>query len=137
VPRRKPAPGYTLDTGALIALERHKKHVVEMIRRAIDESTPMHIPMAVVAEFWRGPQPRELAALVERFSVPDTLHRAKRAGVALGRIPKQPRGRGPGPIDALVAALASDMGDAVITADPDDIEMLKEHFPGIAGIVRV
>lgn len=135
--RAKVSPGYTFDTGVLIGFERRRRHIVELVRRAVASDTPIHISTAVVAEFWRGKVQDELATLITRFTVRDTLERAKLAGIALGKVPKQPRGRGPGPVDALVAALAAEMGDIVVTADPDDIATLRPLLPGIAGIVSV
>jgi predicted nucleic acid-binding protein len=118
--------GYTLDTGVLIALERRKRLVAEMVRQAALEGRALHIPMAVVAEFWRGPQRRELAELVQRAVVADSLERSKRAGLALAKV-----GKGPSVVDALVAALAAELGDTVMTSDPDDLGLLAEQFPGL------
>jgi predicted nucleic acid-binding protein len=122
----KVAHGYTLDTGVLIALERRKRLVAEMLRQAALDGRPLHIPSAVIAEFWRGPQRPELAALVQRVTVPDSLERSKRAGLALARA-----GKGPSVVDALVAALAAELGDVVVTSDPDDLGMLATHFAGL------
>ena len=122
----KPAHGYTLDTGVLIALERRKRLVAEMLRQAALEGRALHIPSAVIAEFWRGPQRPEVAALVQRTTVTDSLERSKRAGLALAKT-----GKGPSVVDALVAALAAELGDAVLTSDPDDLAMLAAEFPGL------
>jgi predicted nucleic acid-binding protein len=127
VMRPSKAPrGYTLDTGVLIALARRKRLVAEMLRQAALEGRALHIPMAVVAEFWRGPQRRELAELVQRAAVGDSLERSQRAGMALASA-----GKGPSVVDALVAALAAELGDAVLTSDPVDLGILAEQFPGL------
>ncbi len=134
-----PLHGYTLDTGALIALERRRVGVITRVREAAAAQQPIHIPAAVVAEFWRGkgPKDRELRTLIQTSVEDDTLARATLAGTALGKVGKLPRGRGPGPVDALVAVLAAEMGDAIITGDPDDMKMLREHLVGIFDIIAV
>jgi hypothetical protein len=50
--------------------------------------------MAVVAEFWRGPQQRALTERVQRAAFAHSLERSKRAGLALPKTGKgSERGR--------------------------------------------
>lgn len=130
--KKKPLTGYTLDTGVLIALERRKRGVAEVLREAVSAGLALHISSAVVAEFWRGSPHRELESLVRRYTVPDSLERAIRAGRALAAVTgSSKRGRGPGVVDALVAALAHETGTTVMTSDPDDLALLASHFAGL------
>ena len=46
--------GITLDTGALIGLERRKQRMREILERALERDQPITIPADVVAEWWRG-----------------------------------------------------------------------------------
>lgn len=48
---------------------------------------------------------------------------AKRAGEALAAIPS-----GPSAIDAIVATVAAEHGDRVVTADRDDFETLSQYY---------
>jgi predicted nucleic acid-binding protein len=46
--------GLTLDTGALVAVERGNPRVRALLRRAIENQMSLHIPAWVVARAWRG-----------------------------------------------------------------------------------
>lgn len=46
--------GLTFDTGALIALERRKLRMKEILERAVETNQPVTVPAAVVAEWWRA-----------------------------------------------------------------------------------
>lgn len=47
----------TFDTGALIALERNKRRVVELFQRLVQRGDDITVPAAVVAEWWRAARP--------------------------------------------------------------------------------
>lgn len=108
--------GVTLDTGALIALERGDPRVRALIARAAASGAAMTVPAVVVAEVWRGRRQhavgRLLAAVVVE-EVDDEL--ARRAGELLART-----GRGD-TVDAIVAVSAARRGDTVVTSDPADL----------------
>lgn len=108
--------GVTLDTGALIALERGDPRVRALIARAAASGAAMTVPAVVVAEVWRGRRQhavgRLLAAVVVE-EVDDEL--ARRAGELLART-----GRGD-TVDAIVAVSAARRGDTVVTSDPVDL----------------
>jgi predicted nucleic acid-binding protein len=46
--------GITLDTGALIALERRRQRMAQIYRIAVEEGLPVTVPAPVLAEWWRG-----------------------------------------------------------------------------------
>lgn len=46
--------GITFDTGALIALERRRVRMRQVLQRALDLDLPITVPADVVAEWWRG-----------------------------------------------------------------------------------
>ena len=54
--------GLTLDTGALIALERRRVPITRRIRAAVLLRDPVTVPSPVVAEWWRG-SPRQRSFL--------------------------------------------------------------------------
>ena len=47
--------GITFDTGALIALERRRQRMKEIVERALARDQPLTVPADVVGEWWRGP----------------------------------------------------------------------------------
>lgn len=126
--------GFTLDTGAFIALQRRKRRAWHFVELASLEGLELRAPADVLTEFWRGtPLIRPLSTLIEDGVawVDTTPHLAKRAGKALADA-----GTGPTAVDALVATVAAAFGDVVLTSDPDDFERLTRHFRGLR-VLRV
>jgi predicted nucleic acid-binding protein len=121
--------GFTLDTGALIALERGKARAWHFVHLSIADSIDLRAPADVLAEFWRGrPRSRAIKALVD-----DAVHwidvtpsLAKRAGEALAL-----GGPTPSAVDALVATVAAIHGDIVLTSDPSDFIALRRYYAGL------
>ena len=121
--------GITLDTGALIALERRKRRAWRFIELAAADGVDLRAPADVLVEFWRGSTlPKPLLTIIDSaiqwIDVSPTL--AKRAGRALGDA-----GRGPSAVDALVATVAAAFGDTVLTSDVEDFKRLQRHYPGL------
>ena len=117
--------GLTLDTGALIALERRKQRMRQVLERALAKDQPITVPADVVGEWWRGrTELRE--AILEAVDVePLSLPLAKVAGEALATI------HGATLVDAIVMASAASRGDIVYSSDVDDLERLRRVFPGV------
>ena len=62
---RKGVKGLTLDTGALLALERGDSRVRALLRRALERGLPLSVPAGVVAQAWRGgPRQARVARLL-------------------------------------------------------------------------
>jgi predicted nucleic acid-binding protein len=126
--------GFTLDTGALIALQKRKRRAWQFVELAVADDLELRAPAAILAEFWRGPVTmKPLATLIESaISWVDVTPRlARRAGLAL-----VDAGRGPSAIDALVATVAALHGDVVLTSDVEDFARLANHYPGLR-VLRV
>jgi predicted nucleic acid-binding protein len=127
---RKSETGITLDTGALIALERRKQRITALLSIARTDGLMITVPAAVMAEWWRGrTDVRDgiLASVdVERM----TKRIAKAAGEALAAIP------GATTVDAIVMASAAQRGDAVYTSDYEDLARLQAYFPTVR-VLRV
>ena len=115
--------GVTLDTGALIALERRSQRMWKIV----DTTTAgvvITVPSAVVAEWWRGSS-RRLEGILSLFDVEPLSERlAKLTGEALAAV------RGASVVDATVMVSAALRGDVVYTSDEDDLVRLRDaRFP--------
>jgi len=117
--------GLTFDTGALIALERRKQRMVDVLRRAAQRGVRITVPAAVVAEWWRG-QGRlatDLLACMDVEPLDEAL--AKSAGEAMAQT------RGSSVVDAIVVASAARRGDFIYTSDVGDLSKLATRFPEV------
>lgn len=115
--------GLTLDTGALIGLERKDVRTLALVRSATRRNLLITVPAPVVVEWWRG-QRGPVAKLIDDFVVePLTYDLARIAGEALGRCAK-----GPSSTDAVVMASAAQRGDVVVTSDLEDLTRLQTCF---------
>ncbi len=117
--------GITFDTGALIALERRRPRMREIVERATVVDRRITVPADVVGEWWRGRTAIRDAILesVDVEPLSETL--AKVAGEALASV------RGATLVDAIVMASAASRGDIVYTSDVEDLERLRRHFPSV------
>lgn len=115
----------TLDTGALIALERRSQRMTDIVARARAREETLVVPQIVLAEWWRGRSDWRERILAMLVVDPLTDARAKLAGEALVRV------AGATAIDAVVMASAASRGDTVFTSDPDDLERLRAFFPSV------
>lgn len=118
--------GLTLDTGALIALERRNQRMAAVFATATKHRSVITVPTAAVAEWWRGRSVKRGDLLLSAVVVePLTLELAKLAGEAQAALPHST------PIDAIVMASAASRGDMVYTSDPDDLSDLQSFFPDV------
>jgi predicted nucleic acid-binding protein len=121
------ALGLTLDTGALIALERGDRRMRRVLLGATRTEVQITVPTPVLVEWWRGSRQRrlqdELLASVDIEPLSERL--AKIAGEAVGHV------RGATAVDAIVMASAAQRGDIVYTSDFDDMQKLREVFPSV------
>lgn len=117
---------YTLDSGALIALERRKHRAVHLLATG-----RVTVPSACLAEWWRGRTDRRediLRAVHIDWSSESALCLAGQALAAVARR----KGECPLTIDAIVmASAASRKGDVLATSDPEDMMRLQAFFPSV------
>lgn len=127
---RERTTGLTLDTGALLALERGDAKVRALLQRALERRLTLAVPAGVVAQAWReGPRHARLARLLEdpHVAVPpldDTVARA--VGLLCGRSGHADV------IDVHVALSARGQGHSVVTSDPNHLLAVD---PGLQLIV--
>lgn len=117
--------GLTFDTGALIALERHRIRMRKILEHARAIHQPITVPADVVAEWWRGNTDlrRNILDCVDVEPLSEEL--ARRAGEAMATVATATV------VDAIVMASAASRGDVVYTSDVEDLEALRRHFPGV------
>jgi len=117
--------GLTLDTGALIALERRRHRMRKVIDVATRDAVAITVPVVIVAEWWRGQS--ELRELIRRMVTIEAMHEelATAAGEALAQV------KGVGVADAIVMASAARRGDVVYTSDFGDLQRLQSVFPTV------
>ncbi|HVU03865.1 MAG TPA: PIN domain-containing protein [Polyangiaceae bacterium] len=117
--------GLTLDTGALIALERRRQRMARIYATAVTDGLAVTVPAVVLTEWWRKRSDAAETILHGiRIEVVDA-ELAKAAGEAVATVP------GATAIDAIVMASAARRGDVVYTSDVADLERLRAYFPGV------
>ncbi|HET9256693.1 MAG TPA: PIN domain-containing protein [Pseudonocardiaceae bacterium] len=111
--------GFTLDAGALIALQKGAVRVAKLLAEADRLKLPIAIPAGVVAQAWRGgPRSAPLARLLRAEGVevvPLDPHQAQLIGALCGKT---------GTVDVVdisVVLCARRRGQVIITSDPDDL----------------
>jgi predicted nucleic acid-binding protein len=122
----------TLDTGALIAIERRKRRGRLLLDLARQRIARLLVPIPVVVEWWRArTDVRE--RILEAVSIePLSLSVARSAGEALAKVTKTNSSDGSLAIDAIVMAFAASHGGIVYTADFEDLETLRVAcFPAV------
>jgi hypothetical protein len=113
--------GITADTGFLVGVERSKQRALLPLKVAIARRLPISVPVAVLAEWWRG-GPRQ-ATILKAFEVEAMTERlARSAGEAIAAVP------GTTVVDAIVMASAAARGGVVYTSGFDDLSRLCVHF---------
>ena len=121
----------TLDTGALVAIERRKQRGLLLLDLARHRLARLLVPVPVVAEWWRArTDVRE--RILEAVSIePLPLSDARAAGEALGKL-RSKSIQAAVTIDAIVVAFTATHGGIVFTTDVEDLELLKAtHFPSV------
>jgi predicted nucleic acid-binding protein len=118
--------GLTLDTGALLAVERGEARIRALLRRALDHALRIDVPAGVVAQAWRGgPRQARLARLLgdPQVHVPPLDGQTARAvGALCGRSGHSDV------VDVHVALHALEQGHSVVTSDPVDLIKVHRHL---------
>lgn len=122
--------GLTLDTGALIGLERGDEQVRSLLQRAVTDEIPLAVPAGVVAQAWRG-GPRQ--ARIARLLADPDVHvvvlddpTARAVGSLIARSGHQDV------VDVSVALCAAERRNVVLTSDPDDVAKVDPRLALIA-----
>lgn len=115
-------PGVTLDTGALIAIERGDRRMQALLDEAAFAGADIAIPAGVIAQAWRGSaRQARLARFLGLGTVTtvvlDDLE-ARASGALCGITGTSDV------VDASVVICARARGHAAVTGDPDDLAAL-------------
>ena len=114
--------GITLDTGALVAIERRKQRGTQLLELARQRLAVLSVPVPVIAEWWRGRTDVRERILDVVNVEPLSLIVAKSAGEAQASVARSTA------VDAIVMAFAASRGDVVFTGDTRDLERLRAFF---------
>jgi predicted nucleic acid-binding protein len=118
--------GLTLDTGALVALERRDRRAGLLVRSTRDRGARVTVPTVAIIEWWHG-QRGPAARLLDGFDI-EPLGRELAEIAGRARMLARP---GPSAVDAVVMASAASRGDVVATGDIEDLERLRVTFPSV------
>jgi predicted nucleic acid-binding protein len=119
-------PGATLDTGALIAIERGDRRMQALLDEAHLAAANLTVPAGVLAQAWRG-TPRQ-ARLARLLSLPNVTvapldePTAKAAGILCGRSGTADV------VDASVVLAARLNHQTAITSDPNNLRRIDPHI---------
>ena len=119
--------GITLDTGALIALDRGDKRLIALLDRALAQRLTFRVPSGVVGQAWRDGRVQLTLARFLRIDeveiVPLDEQLARACGELCGATGTADI------IDASVVILARQRGDRIVTSDPHDLRRLDPTCP--------
>ena len=122
--------GITLDTGALIALDRGDNRLIALLDRALGQRLKFRVPSGVVGQAWRDGRVQATLARFLRIDeveiVPLDEHLARTCGELCGAT------RTADIIDASVVILAREHGDCIVTSDSNDLRRLDPTCPIIS-----
>jgi hypothetical protein len=124
---RAAAAGITLDTGALIALDRGDKRMIALIGQALARGFTFRVPSGVVGQAWRDGRVQVTLARFLRSEgvevIPLDEHLARSCGELCGATNTSDV------IDASVVILARQRRDRIVTSDPSDLRRLDPAAP--------
>jgi len=127
---RKATTGITLDTGALIALDRGNKRMIALLQRALAQGFAFRVPSGVLGQGWRDGRVQVTLGRFLRSEeveiVPLDEQLARACGELCGATNTSDI------IDASVVILARERQDHIVTSDPHDLRRLDPAAPIIA-----
>ena len=112
-----------LDAGFLIAVDRGEEPARVLLTVFQRRRIQLHTTDPVVAQVWRnGARQARLAAFLKTLRV-HPLDDGKALGLLLARAGTKDV------VDAHLVVLAATLGDAILTGDPDDLNVLAKALP--------
>ena len=124
---RKASAGITLDTGALIALDRGDQRMIALLRQALAQGFAFRVPSGVLGQAWRDGRVQVTLARFLRSEeveiIPLDEQLARSCGELCGATNTSDI------IDASVVILAREQRDPIVTSDPHDLRRLDPAAP--------
>src|SRR5258708_16511676 len=121
----------TLDTGALVAMERQKPRGMMLLRATREHRAQLLAITPVVAQWWRGRSDVRDRIKTAVTLVPFPVRAAEAAGIALGQIRGESE-RAKLSVDVMVMAFAATYGGALLyTSDIGDLQKNSKYFPPV------
>lgn len=111
--------GSTLDTGALIALERGSAFMRVLVASAIEEGVGLAIPAGVLAQAWRGTGRQARIARLLHTTVAEVVPLDHQSAMTVGKLCAQTGAADI--VDVSVVLCARERGHNVVTSDPGDL----------------
>ncbi|MGA2590383.1 MAG: PIN domain-containing protein [Bryobacteraceae bacterium] len=127
---RKTSAGITLDTGALIALDRGDQRMIALLCQALAHGFAFRVPSGVLGQAWRDGRVQVTLGRFLRSEeveiIPFDAQLARSCGELCGATNTSDI------IDASVAILARERHEPIVTSDPSDLRRLDPAAPIIA-----
>src|SRR2546423_8386641 len=127
---RKASAGITLDTGALIALDRGDKSMIALLRQALAQGFAFRVPSGVLGQAWRDGRVQVTLGRFLRSEeveiIPLDAQLARACGELCGATNTSDI------IDASVVILARERQEPIVTSEPSDLRRLDPAAPIIA-----
>jgi hypothetical protein len=114
--------GITLDTGALIALDRGDQRMIALLRQALAKGCAFRVPAGVVGQAWRDGRVQVTLARFLRSEEVEIIPLDEQLARCCGELCCATNT--PDIIDASVVILARERQDPIVTSDPHDLRRL-------------
>ncbi len=125
--RARAAAGITLDTGALIALDRGDKRMIALLHQALAQSRDFRVPAGVLAQAWRNGRTQVTLARFLRSAEVEIIPLDGELARSCGELCAATNTSDV--IDAAVVILARRRRDPIVTSDPHDLRRLDPGAP--------
>jgi predicted nucleic acid-binding protein len=119
--------GFTFDTGALIALERNDRRVLQILGRAAECGLRITVPATALAQAMRSPARQSRLSRLVNDGQTDVIPLDTADATAVGRLLDWTRTADI--VDAHVVICAQRAGQLVVTSDADDLRRLAPAVP--------
>lgn len=121
-----PSVGVTLDAGALVAVDRGDRRVLELLARARQMSATVPVPATALAQAMHDPVRQVRLIRLVRQTTTKIVDLDRADAISVGRV--LARAHTADIADAHVALTARPAGQAVVTSDPDDLRGLDPRL---------
>lgn len=113
-------PQVTLDTGALVALDKGSKRMIAMLEQGLKKQLFFYVPAGVVAQAWRNGRQQVNVARLLRLETTHVVALDARLARACGELCGATGTSDV--VDASVVLVARSIsGDLILTSDPGDL----------------